>query len=435
MNTIYISVVLKFSIRDFPLNLYEIFLVIHQVVNKLGKLLAVEFIKRLEKEADRSLKERGCVHHSYQERTFQGILGKTTLRFLKVKHPNGKIKYALEEKVTVPAYVRYTEDAFEPGLGLLPHVSYKRSSLEVQRINGSSPAKSTLHRRLHAIASQIEAHPAEKVYGYRYLIVDGTGARFQRRIRGKPKKVTTYPGELRIVYASKGIGESFDVIGRWTNTSWKKIAHTVYQRIDERDLHVLISDGGPGIEDAFLKSHMKYQRCSVHAWRNLRAFLYQDGVKKDAQQSIYKIFRDTPVFRYSKKMTMESLKSEDSALVERELHTSEGHLLHLQDLLKGKGYHKTAAYVANLSQPLLTFLREWLTTGEAHPSTSNIAESRFSLIKNRIARIGRRWSEPGLKRWLDLAIYKLFPGYDWNELWKTLLPITGNLSCEIVSIQ
>ena len=229
MNTIYISVVLKFSIRDFPLNLYEIFLVIHQVVNKLGKLLAVEFIKRLEKEADWSLKERGCVHHSYQERTFQGILGKTTLRFLKVKHPNGKIKYALEEKVTVPAYVRYTEDAFEPGLGLLPHVSYKRSSLEVQRINGSSPAKSTLHRRLHAIASQIEAHPAEKVYGYRYLIVDGTGARFQRRIRGKPKKVTTYPGELRIVYASKGIGESFDVIGRWTNTSWKKIAHTVYQ--------------------------------------------------------------------------------------------------------------------------------------------------------------------------------------------------------------
>jgi len=56
------------------------------------------------------------------------------------------------------------------------------------------------------------------------------------------------------------------------------------------------------------------------------------------------------------------------------------------------------------------------------------------LIKNRIARIGRRWSEPGLKRWLDLAIYKLFPGYDWNELWKTLLPLTGNLSCEIVSI-
>ncbi len=434
MNTIYISVVLKFSIRDFPLSLYEIFLVIHQVMNKLGKRLAEEFFKRLEKEAEQSLKERGCVRHSYQERTFHGILGRITLKFLKVKYPDGKIKYALGDRVAFPSYVRYTEDAFEPGLGLLPHVSYKRSSLEVKRINGSSPGKSTLHRRLHTIASQVEVHPAEKVRGYRYLIVDGTGAKFQQSIRGKPKKVKTYPGELRIVYASKGIGEVFDVIGRWTNTSWEKIAHTVYQRIDEKDVSVLISDGGPGIDEAFLKPHMKHQRCSVHALRNLRALLYQDGVKKDAQQSIYSIFQNTPVFRYSKKKTMESLKAEDSALVEREIHASERHLLHLRDLLKEKGYQKTAAYVANLSQPLLTFLREWLTTGEVHPSTSNIAESRFSLIKNRISRIGRRWSEPGLKRWLDLAVYKLFPGYNWNELWKTLLPLTGNLSCEIVSI-
>ena len=403
-------------------------------MNKLGKLLAEEFFKKLEKGAEQSLKERRCVRHGYRERTLHGILGKITLKFLKVKYPDGKIKYALGDRVTFPSYVRYTEDAFEPGLGLLPHVSYKRSSLEVKRINGSSPGKSTLHRRLHTIASQVEVHPAKKVRGYRYLIVDGTGAKFQRGLRGTPRKVRTYPGELRIVYASKGIGEAFDVIGRWTNTSWEKIAHTIYQRIDEKDVCVLISDGGPGIEEAFLKPHMKHQRCSVHAWRNLRVLLYQDGAKKDAQQSIYKIFQNTPVFYYSKKKTMESLKSEDSALVEREINASARHLLHLHDLLKEKGYQKTATYVANLSQPLLTFLREWLTTGEVHPSTSNIAESRFSLIKNRIARIGRRWSEPGLKRWLDLAIYKLFPGYNRNELWKTLLPLTGNLSCEIVSI-
>lgn len=51
MGTIYILWVFKFLIRDFPLNLHEIFQVIQQVVNRLGKILAVELFKRLEKGA------------------------------------------------------------------------------------------------------------------------------------------------------------------------------------------------------------------------------------------------------------------------------------------------------------------------------------------------------------------------------------------------
>jgi hypothetical protein len=93
-----------------------------------------------------------------------------------------------------------------------------------------------------------------------------------------------------------------------------------------------------------------------------------------------------------------------------------------------------AAESRGLSEPLLTFLKQWLETSEQSPATSNIAESRFSLIKNRIARIGRRWSEPGLQRWIDLVIHKLFPGYDWDILWQKLLPETGNLTCEIVRV-
>ena len=103
METIFISVVFKFTIKDFPLSLYEIFLVIRPVVNKLGELLAIEFIKRLGKSADQLLKNKGCVHHSYQKRTFQGVLGKIPLRLLKVKSPAGSIQYALAERVKLPA--------------------------------------------------------------------------------------------------------------------------------------------------------------------------------------------------------------------------------------------------------------------------------------------------------------------------------------------
>lgn len=132
---------------------------------------------------------------------------------------------------------------------------------------------------------------------------------------------------------------------------------------------------------------------------------------------------------------METLRDADRAQVQQVIQQSEQHLRELENLLKEKGYYKTATYVARLAEPLLTFLREWLATGEAVPTTSNITENRFSLIKNRFQRIGRRWSEEGLKRWLDVAIHKLFPGYSWKRLWERLLPIVGTLTGEIVSVQ
>jgi len=435
METINISVNLKFTIREIPLSISEVFLVIQQTMKKLGRCLAVVFLQRLEQQAEAALKAQGYVRHSYQKRDVCGVLGTINLRLLRMKGTDNKVRYALREVVELPAYKRYTLDAFEAGFGLIPHLSYKRSEAESERIRGSSPGKSTLHRRLTAYAAQVEVHPEQKAKGYQYVVVDGTGARFQRRSGSKRKRVETYGGEVRMVHASRGVGKPFEVIGRWTNTSWATIAEQVYERIDPADVKVLISDGEPGIEEAFLHKHMKHQRCSVHVWRDLRQFLYQDGVKKAGQTEIFGLLHTVPVFTYANKQKMETLKSEDCASVQQQITTSQKQLLELQQVLKDKGYHKTATYIANLSEPLLTFLNHWVATGQAAPATSNIAENRFSLIKNRIARIGRRWSEPGLKRWIDLAIHKLFPGYDWNKLWEKLLPLTGNLTCEIVAIQ
>jgi hypothetical protein len=434
METITISVVLKFSIKEFPISISELFLVIQDICRQIGKRLTVALIERIEQLAAQELKQQGWERHRYQKRTLQGVLGKISLKLLRMKHPEKGVRYAIAERIEIPAYAQYTMDAFESGLGLLPHLSYKRSSCEVERIGGSGPAKSTLHRKLAVCAEQVEVHPENKAAGYRYLVVDGTGARFQKRTGRKPKKVASYGGEVRMVYASKGVGEPFVVIGRWTNSSWKSIARTVYRRIDATSIRVVISDGGVGIEEAFVQKHMEHQRCSVHAWRDLKSLLYQDGVKKAGQREFQEFFRRIAVFDYAQKKTMESLKAEDCPRVQSAIQDSEKQLRELEQLLKEKGYHKTATYIANLSQPLLTFLRQWLATGEAEPSTSNVAENRFSLIKNRFQRIGRRWSESGLKRWIDIAIHKMFPGYDWNKLWEKLLPVAGNLTCEIVAI-
>lgn len=430
-----ISVKFQFNIREFPLSLIEIFLVINRVLKEVGMVLAKTLLKRLEEEAFVMLKAAGCCYHKRVNRTFKGVLGRIDFQLLKVKHPDGTPRYALADWIALPDYVRCTQDSLEPVMGLLPHLSYQRSSLEGERIQGSSPSKSTIHRRLKGMAKDVEAHPVEKVKGYQYLIADGTGSKFQRPyyVDGK-KRIETYKGELRVVYASRGPGQPFDVIGRWTETSWQDIAKAVFERVDGSSLQYLISDGEAGIEKAFLLSHMKHQRCSVHVWNDLKHFLYQDGAKKDAQRPVYKLLMNTPVFEYAKQSAMEALAEKDRPEVSKQVQESEKQLFELSELLHKKGYGKTAKYIENLSGPLLTFLKEWIETGNAIPATSNIAESRFSLFKNRIARIGKRWSEDGLKRLFDLAVHKLFPGYDWNKLWDKLLPLTGNISCKIIAV-
>lgn len=141
METMSISVELKFSIKEFPLSMSEIFLVMRDISQQIGKRLTVELIERLEQDAARELKQQGWKRNRIQQRTLRGVLGKISLKLLRMKHPTQGTRYAVAKRVEIPAYAQYTMDAFEPGMGLLAHVSYKRSSSEAKRIGGSSPAK------------------------------------------------------------------------------------------------------------------------------------------------------------------------------------------------------------------------------------------------------------------------------------------------------
>lgn len=430
METISISVQFEFNLREKPIGIEEMFMVLQKTEREVGCLLAQELCKRLETTAERALKTAGYVRHSVRARTLQGVIGTVQLRLLRMKAPDGTLHQALDESVTIPTYVRHTKDSFESAIGLLPHVSYKRSAVEGQRIVGHGPGKSTVHRQVEAWAPDLQNFPSNQAKGFRYLVADGTGAFFQQWVQFQKPPVVSYAGEMRLVLASQGKGQPFIVVGRWTNTSWADIAREVYQRIEVQDVQLLISDGEIGIEEAFLRSHMQHQRCTVHAWRDLKHFLYEDGAKKKAQEPIRQALSQLSALQFNQK-TMEALQPIDQEYVERSVQESERQLQELVRWLYNKGYHKTARYLDNLKQPLLTFLHSWLQTGDTDPATSNAAENRMSLIKNRIVRIGRRWSEPGLKRWIDLAIHKVFPGYNWQNLWEKLLPLTGNLTYKI----
>lgn len=91
----------------------------------------------------------------------------------------------------------------------------------------------------------------------------------------------------------------------------------------------------------------------------------------------------------------------------------------------------TAADVSR-NKNITTFFTLWLERGECIPLTTNVIESRFSQVKNRIKNVGRRWSENGLLYWLMLTLNKIFCPEMWQELWAQYL--NSNLSFRLVRL-
>lgn len=106
----------------------------------------------------------------------------------------------------------------------------------------------------------------------------------------------------------------------------------------------------------------------------------------------------------------------------------------LIQILNQEHYPKTHAYLKNLSNNISLFLDWWLEKGEWIPCTSNLIENRFSQVKNRIKRIGRKWSDEGLVKWLLVVVKKLFAPDDWDLLWKQFLNLNQPISLTYLKV-
>lgn len=415
---------LKIKITDGPMNINGIIKAVHMYQNELGKNIVCEILEAIDRKACKQAEEEFPFRYrnkGYCSRQFRTPMGKVTVRFIKfVDSRDGHVCMPGRRALDVPAYKRWLPWCLTPAAGLLAKVSFMHGSKEAARLQGEAPSKSTIQRRLPDLIGNGDFTPYLRKRRFRYLMVDGTGARFQNRADDDRPKF--YEGEIRFAFASVGENKSFELVGMWVEKSWKDCAQELYSRMSTDRLEVLICDGGPGIEDAFALPGMRIQRCQWHGKRDLSFILYQDGVKKAQQQEVMKAFAAVPLVGWDKEK-IETLREEDF----KTLGDLQGKTLHafcdLYFFLHSKGYHNAAVYLSNLAQPFVTFINHILDTGKIIPATSNIIEGKISLFKNRIKAIGKRWSEAGLLRWLAIAVRKLLPEFKWEKLWDE---ITGN---------
>ena len=347
-------------------------------------------------------------------RYLKSSLGAIPYRFAQVRDQHsGRSLTPLVEALAIPAYDHYLEEALEPGIGLSMHVSFRRARSEVERIGGQSMSHTTVHRRLQELAASHDPFGPMKDKAFRFLVVDGTKVHLQGALGKDLGQV-----EMRWAMASLGSPSRFEPVGFWIDTKWAEIRKELEERMDYQKLEVLFCDGGPGIEENLLHPGMKPQRCQWHGKREFPYFLYADGFKKPEQQSLVEKLQAVPVMTLTQN-DMEKLRPEDRPLVEQMVDKTQQGFEQLLQALDPQRYPRTRTYIENLMEPVTTFLKHWLESGEVIPLTTNAIENAFSRVNNRIKRVGRRWSEAGLLNWLKVTFYKIFKPELWTKLWNS----------------
>ena len=429
-----INCTISVKIKEDQLNINGLITVVHDFVKQI---LGVSFLKKIIEEVDKinftsqkAQSPKKYINRGYQSRQIQTSMGKLNLNFIKAKNiETGKTSCPGKELWGISSYSTWPVETIINSSSFLPFMSYRNSASEFQEQHGTGPSKSVLHRRVSDIIGTGEYQPNLMKKRYRYLIVDGTKARFQDRAERKEEMF--YQGEVRFAYASIGEGKPFELVGLWINKTWKECSSELYSRLDSEKLEVLICDGETAISNAFLKSAMRHQRCQWHGARELKFILYADGVKKKEQTPIIAQLEKIQMVG-SRQKTFEKLTQKDADSLIEIRNNIVNDIKELAEHTIGKGYTTAGTYLQNLAEPFVACLDYYLETGEHIPITSNIIERQIGLFKNRYNRVGKRWSEAGLQRWFAIAIRKLLPQFKWSECWETIL---GSKSAVMLKLQ
>jgi hypothetical protein len=394
------------------------------ILSTLLTALEEKAIERFQEKNPKRYRRNG---HQSKPRCLRCSLGEISFCFAQmVDRKTGHTFMPLVEALSIPAHDHVLEEAMEPSIGRVMHVSFRRATSEVQRIQGTTMSHTTVHNRLQEFAKTHSPFGEMKHIPFRFLLVDGTKVHLQG-----PGGKDLGQVQMRWALASLGAGRSFEPVGFWIDKGWGEIRKDLAKRLNYRMLELLFSDGGSGIEENLLCKGMKPQRCLWHGKRDFPYLLYADGFKKDEQAPLVKQLQAIPAMNLTKAQ-VEQLRPQDRPRVQQIAAQTQEGFQKLLEVLDEKTYPRARTYIQNLIQPVTTFLSWWLKKGEVIPLNTNAIESAFSQVCNRIKRVGRRWSEQGLLNWLQVVFYKIFKPELWNLQWQE----TKNLAkIKLISVQ
>lgn len=416
MDDLEIKITLSYKVPENNLTLNGLLRGLERDRDEIMRNFLGAILQALEGKAKEEYARNGCVRDGHQSnrRLLRTSFGEIRYRLAQMKDRRGKIFSPLAKRLRFEPYRQYQRESLEAAVGQAIHLSYRLGAGETQRIKGQGPSKSTLWRRLQDLAETEGAWPPLKHRPFGFLLVDGTKVQLQAG------GYSLGASELRWAWAAEGVGKPFELIGFWVGKDWQAIRQDLDRRLNYDRLRMLFSDGGPGIEENLRAGQMDQQRCLVHGKRDFRFLLYADHIKGKKQEGFLRLLDRNPLFQL-RQAELETLRPEDEPLVRKLVRTIRRGFRELLAVLPVDKYPKARTYLENFSHQALAFFDYWLDHQQWIPLTTNVAESGFSRVVNRIKRVGRRWSEKGLINWLRIAFRKIFQPDQWTALWRQYL--------------
>lgn len=259
------------------------------------------------------------------------------------------------------------------------------------------------------------------------ILPDGTG------FKGQPRDGEAKKGELKVMIGVDKKGDVFPM-GAWAGESWDDVHGKLKEKLKKLpDGSILLSDGEPGISEAFADLVDEEQRCHWHLNRDLYHAMWQDGGTVKESKPLQKALAGVLAIELPGEDVSEVSETQKDEIEER-MENAESAIVKLISYLEAQGYNKAANYLENARRGMFGYIRRWLKLGIICPRASSMIERVMRELGRRLKKLAYNWSDKGIAKVARIILKKFTDLKQWNDYWKKKLRLDGNVIFGLINI-
>jgi hypothetical protein len=296
----------------------------------------------------------------------------------------------LFDRVRLAGKHRYQTNVSMISVDFAQKMSYRDTVEELSLVIREVPSRMTINNRVKEFGKTIETGADEGCSGV--IMADGTKAHSQE------------PGvnqnEINVALGFKGTGKI--LLGVTVNQPWDNLSEKLGDENILSDETVIVSDGEPGLRNAFSYENIRFQTDLIHGFRILGYKLWEDSeLNLNERKSVV---NELKMLLLSLKNVVVFHKSEPDRIGDKINQVVDG-MVSLSARLTDLGCHKAAKFLNEYSNTLVTFARLAIN-GIIIPWNSNCIERLMGEISKRVKHKWMRWTTEGLETILKLILVR-----------------------------
>jgi hypothetical protein len=256
------------------------------------------------------------------------------------------------------------------------------------------------------------------------IVADGT------KFKGQAFQGEARRGDLKVIVGVDCKGNVFP-LGSWAGESWENInKHWKKNKIKFPEGSVIVSDGEPGLAEAFAEQVEFEQRCHWHVVKDIYHFMHPDGAKLETTKRVQKGLAGVLAIELPEEDFRKVSETEKDD-IEEKMELADEALGRLIRYLNMKGYYKAATYISGARKSMFGYVRRWLQYGVICPRASSLIERVIRELGRRLKKIAYGWSDKGAGKIARIILKKFTNEKEWEKYWKSKMKIIGNVIFDI----